>query len=468
MIITRRLFLRRIGVAVTAPGLTAASPVQLRSALQAATPAKPDVFNPLDYGANGDGVSDCTAALRIALDKAARAGGTVFIPRGRYAYADTLPVRRDVTVVGAPGSELVARSERQALHIVGDNVTLRGLSLHADAVVRKEANHAHAIAGIGVANLLIESCSIAGASAAGIYLQGCRDFVIRNNMVVRTLADTIHLTGGSANGVVSGNTCLHGGDDGVAVVSYASQRVICRNISITDNVIGGGNARGIAVCGGSKVRIRRNQIRETKWAGIYLASEESYDTYGTSDISIEGNELVAANRSRDGGSHACITIVGRPGKSIVRGSQAPNQNSAIHIASNTVRGDGKGALRIDQFARGVTAIGNVLTDTDGWGIQTAALDAAFVSNRIERAALGGIVIGRECLGGNTKLIANEIHLSNGRAQPAIVIEPSDLAGVILQRNQIQYNDLAGKQAIQVAGASNVERSKNAVNGQPID
>lgn len=472
MIRARRALLKQLGFMMMAPrsrSMTLGAAILSKSDPPAsARSAGRAVFSVTDYGAKGDGMTDCTAAIRMTLERAAQVGGTVLVPRGRYLYGDTLPLRHDVTVVGVPGSSLVAKSERQALRIVGDNVTLRGLGLRSDAVDRKEASHAHAIAATDAANLLIEDCSITGANAAGIYLERCRNFVVRNNTVVRTLADTIHMTGGSANGIVSGNTCLHGGDDGVAVVSYVSQRAICRNISIVGNIISGGNARGIAVSGGTNVRIWRNRVSDTKWAGVYLASEDSYNTYGTSDISVEDNELTAVNRNRDGGSHACITIVGRPGKSIVRSTQAPNQNRGIYLASNTVKGDGRGGIRVDQFARGILAIGNIITDTDGWGVQTAAVEATFAANRIERAGRGGILVGRECLGGSTRIVDNEIYLANGRNQPAVIIEPSELVEAILQRNEIRYDTVAGLEAIRITDALAIDRSSNTVNGRLVD
>jgi hypothetical protein len=44
------------------------------------------------------------------------------------------------------------------------------------------------------------------------------EFIVRNNRVARTLADTIHVTGGSVAAIVTGNVCSLGGDDGIAVV----------------------------------------------------------------------------------------------------------------------------------------------------------------------------------------------------------------------------------------------------------
>lgn len=42
------------------------------------------VFNILNYGAIGDGVTDCTKAVQNALNDAATCSGKVIVPPGRY------------------------------------------------------------------------------------------------------------------------------------------------------------------------------------------------------------------------------------------------------------------------------------------------------------------------------------------------------------------------------------------------
>ncbi|QGG55653.1 glycosyl hydrolase family 28-related protein [Paenibacillus sp. B01] len=54
-----------------------------------------------DYGAAGDGLSDDTAAIQLALDTAgARGGGVVFLPAGRYRLDGSLTVPTGVTLRG--------------------------------------------------------------------------------------------------------------------------------------------------------------------------------------------------------------------------------------------------------------------------------------------------------------------------------------------------------------------------------
>jgi len=52
-------------------------------------------------GAKADGATDDTAALQQALDTAAKTGGTLYLPPGRYLVKGSLRVPPNVTVQGA-------------------------------------------------------------------------------------------------------------------------------------------------------------------------------------------------------------------------------------------------------------------------------------------------------------------------------------------------------------------------------
>ncbi|GBF74421.1 putative S-layer protein [Paenibacillus sp. 598K] len=58
-------------------------------------------FRATDFGAVGDGVTDCTAALRQAIAAAAEAGGgSIWLAAGRYRISGTLKLPRSVYLVG--------------------------------------------------------------------------------------------------------------------------------------------------------------------------------------------------------------------------------------------------------------------------------------------------------------------------------------------------------------------------------
>ncbi len=64
----------------------------------AETPAT--IYNVRDYGAKGNGDADDTAAFQAALDDAAKNGGTVWVPAGRYNITKTLFKKSKVSLKG--------------------------------------------------------------------------------------------------------------------------------------------------------------------------------------------------------------------------------------------------------------------------------------------------------------------------------------------------------------------------------
>ena len=60
-----------------------------------------EAINVLDFGAVGDGKTDCTAAFQQALDRAGKEGDPVQVPGGHFRFAGHLRVPSGVTIVGS-------------------------------------------------------------------------------------------------------------------------------------------------------------------------------------------------------------------------------------------------------------------------------------------------------------------------------------------------------------------------------
>jgi hypothetical protein len=101
-------------------------------------------FSVLAAGAKADGVTDDTAAIQRSLDDAAKAGGRVLLPSGRYLVKGSLHVPPGVTVQGMmespvwseplKGSVVLATGGRNqedgpALFEMGHSSTVRGLAI---------------------------------------------------------------------------------------------------------------------------------------------------------------------------------------------------------------------------------------------------------------------------------------------------------------------------------------------------
>ncbi|MHB8995623.1 MAG: LamG domain-containing protein [Armatimonadota bacterium] len=74
-------------------------PVMIKATAPEIRPV-PTPLNVRDFGADGTGTKDDTAAIQAALAAAAKGGGTVFLPRGRYQCTDTLRIPPKVNLIG--------------------------------------------------------------------------------------------------------------------------------------------------------------------------------------------------------------------------------------------------------------------------------------------------------------------------------------------------------------------------------
>jgi len=286
-----------------------------------------------EFGAVPNDSGDDTLPIQRALD-ALNTGQTLVFPAGRYLVTKSLRVRVVGAVLDGRGATLHATNpDDQAIIIQADDVTVRSFVLTAITDVRRSAPW-HARIAVYAENAdgtrktihrsVIQDNTIThagapgtpganGASAGGILLLQAEGFLVAGNTVVRTLADGIHITGGSRNGRVLGNTVRETGDDMIAVVSYAGngvpalgsaaklrsdwntrvERQLARNILIADNHLSGQYwGRGISVVGGQDISLRRNTLDNLPLAaGILVAREAGYESFGVNNVLVEGNTL---------------------------------------------------------------------------------------------------------------------------------------------------------------------------------
>ncbi|WP_260434911.1 right-handed parallel beta-helix repeat-containing protein [Burkholderia sp. Bp8992] len=242
--------------------------------------------------------SDQADALQKAFD-GLKAGQRLVIAPGRYVVGHSLTVSVPQAVIAGYGATLAATNPAdQTILMSGTGSTLVGVTLAGTGTTRltTPASTKVEVTGTGVQVLRV---TIDGGASAGIFVFGGNSVAIVGNTVHATLADGIHATNGSINVLVQDNTVTATGDDLIAVVSYIGDGRISSNVLIDHNAVSG-NAwgRGIAVVGGQAVTISNNTVDGVqKAAGILVAQEDSWNSYGASNVAITGNVVTNIQNS---------------------------------------------------------------------------------------------------------------------------------------------------------------------------
>ena len=294
-------------------------------------PPPPGAIDVRRHGVHGDGRQADGAALQRLLDQSAP-GQTLWFAPGLYLQDRALTVRQPgLTLLGHGATLHATDPAQQAIIVQGNGCRVLGFTLTAVTDTRRAAPWESRIAvwrrdgsapieGVQIRdNRIVESGppgspGANSSSSAAIYLERATRFVVAGNVVRRPLADGIHITGGSSDGLVAGNLVRDSGDDMIAVVSYLGadaalplpaaaellaqlparrERYLVRNVLVTGNDLAGGYwGRGITVVGGEDVAILDNTLdRCVHAAAVYLAREPGWRTFGVRNVRVAGNRI---------------------------------------------------------------------------------------------------------------------------------------------------------------------------------
>ncbi|WP_175873896.1 right-handed parallel beta-helix repeat-containing protein [Burkholderia sp. BCC0397] len=271
--------------AATLAGYTAPSRIAHARSRLAATAAPAAVtVRPASDG------SDQTDALQAALN-ALQPGQTLILAPGRYTVSRSLSVAGSNVVVSGYGATLVATNPAdQTIVMRGAGSTLVGVTLIGTGTTRLTTPESTKVEVTGT-DVQVLGVTIHGGASAGIFVFGGSNVAVVGNAVRDTLADGIHTTYGSTNVLVQNNTVTGTGDDLIAVVSYLGDGRLSSNVLIDHNAVSGNDwGRGISVVGGQAVTISNNTVDGVqKAAGILVAQEDSWHTYGSSNVVIDNN-----------------------------------------------------------------------------------------------------------------------------------------------------------------------------------
>lgn len=272
----------------------------------------PNLSTTLVAGATGAVGTDDSTAIDSAV-AALVSGSTLYFPAGQYLASSS-----GVVVDG-----------KSNLTITGDYATIIGISETAPVVNvhnaaqlgidRLRIQHATTTlrngSGYGIEikfceDVVIEDCYVFQTCAAGIYIDNVSRATVVANTVTQTLADGIHTTGASTDIDVVGNRLYDVGDDAIAFVSYRVQGNPVDRFTATTNAIYRCKARGIAAIGAAHGSIVGNSVNATKGAGIIVAMETGFVTFGVTDVTVSSNTVIDANTYNSPSvDHAAIHVV---------------------------------------------------------------------------------------------------------------------------------------------------------------
>lgn len=320
-------------------------------------------LNILSFGAIGDGKKDNTAAINQALQVGKAQQQPVLVPCGVFAYSDVLTA--DAVELYGEGDDSVLHAlnvTREAIYLRGFGAAVRHLKLSGVVPTERMSpwECSRVVAREGATHFVIEGVCVDTSSAAGLVAEGASQGRIVGNRVSNTLADAIHMTNKSNRITVERNVVVNAGDDGIACVSYRGNGgmvcgIIARHNTISDSVHG----RCMSVVGGSDILYDGNMLSGNPYAaGIYLAQENSWDTYGVHDVVMRRNSLHNVGNV-DKGHYAVMVF-----------SDGNEPNSDITVERCVItQDDERGGIRVFGDCTGVKLDANVIACANPLKIQ---------------------------------------------------------------------------------------------------
>ncbi len=233
-----------------------------------------------------------TVAINAALTAAKRTDLAVYVPPGRWPYSGplwidsaTLAGESDSVLVGSDGTT----TPMCGVYLGGYMPRLLGLSVEIDATARGRTNYHNGCTINFARGAIVRGVSIYGPAAYGLSNFGSVSSQIIQVVTDYSWADGIHHTHGSQHAETSGCTVMRSGDDYFPVVSYMDNDDSTRNILFIDCLGDGqrGAGRGLVVDGGEMVTFRRCTVRNVTQRGVYITTEDVYNTRAVQDVLLE-------------------------------------------------------------------------------------------------------------------------------------------------------------------------------------
>ena len=249
-----------------------------------------NTFDITDYGAVGDGVTDCTAAVQAALDDAGRVEGTVIVPPGKYKvgqlkmYPRTRLEGDSAWNYRADGNSVFILNDPNAtcmIDITGAyGCTITGMSLNGgylgQGIHGVYLNWPEYNGGAEEDTPTIDDCRIGNFTGDGVHLKHIWCFTVRHNMIHHNNGSGVYIDGWDGfvlDNWLSGNlNCGIYGDPWVA------------SVTMTGNRVEWNGKAGIWFKGGDSLTVTGNFFDRSFGPAVKLGDGSTF-----CDISITGN-----------------------------------------------------------------------------------------------------------------------------------------------------------------------------------
>lgn len=464
----------------------------------------PPTFNVRDFGADGTGARDDTAAVQAALNKAGEAsgGGTVYFPRGRYQVTATLTIPRFVTLHGekrelvalfwpdmeTPPESLIRGTNNFALedltiyasnhrHIIaGDlgskpdagNVRLEHLRVRADAYrghltpeevdARFRTSLKYSTGGgdtvqLGGENVVITDCDLYG-SGRSLYLSRARHSLVANNQLYNGRWGWYCLEG--SDGLIFENNLLQGADlmsTGGGIANYST--ACSRNIYFAHN--------DMRFCHG--------------WDREVMTTDAGGEAYFGKVTSVDGAVMMLAEDAKWGNrdwTNAGVFILDGKGGGQWRWVKAWDERKVTLDRPWDVAPDATSTIGITMFHGRYAFVGNTFSDCGAFQFYGTSIECDVVGNTAARnqgyRALGlwyhGFQPSWYCqFLGNTIAEGNYYHWTSAEDSMIDIYgaRREDYSGPLTRGTVVRANKLTGNSHIHISGScANVLVAQNQV------
>jgi hypothetical protein len=364
------------------------------------------VFNVLDYGAKGDGVTDDYAALLRCFTAASAAKGQVWIPKGTYILSQPLDL---------PGSNLWIDGDTQAI--------IRAKT--GGAFTNASDNWVFRINGFS--NMVIKNIILDGNKSGnptgrtfGLDVQGNSDNVTCENV------SFVNCPGSVSAGTLGGDGCRVGQTGATPT-----------NIQFLECDFDGNVRTGIGLITGDHILVSGCTLRNTSGTNLGVGIDMEPDPSGTPvlrNIRIVGN-----------------TVYNNAGGGIGVVSTGIEDMTGIVISNNTVYSNGStsstfGQIFINGHRQGLIISGNTITSDFNAGLYLFASAAVQVTGNNFRGAYASDE--DKCIrmysnsGGDIQNISIVGNMFSGTGQSAIFLDANlagtgNIDGVIIQSNMFR-------------------------------